>query len=436
MARINSINPALVFNCHYNGLSIIQELGRHGVPVYALDTFRSVGTVSRYAHYWPCPDPLHDEDGFIQFLIEKGSEFDQKPVLFPTNDHWATAIARHKQELEQWYLPCVADGPVVDLLISKDRFYQWAMERNYPVPRSYSPDEVLEGDGNIFPLIAKPIARRSPNLCADHLDLHRFLDAHRMTVINNISEYRGFASQYAGYFDYFLFQEYIPGMADRMYTVGIYADKQHEVLGLFTGRKVRGFPPDIGDCIVGQGEKMPDEITACVKEMVRDLGYSGIAEFEFKKDLSTGEFRLIEINPRSWSWIGITPACGVNLPWIAYADLTEVEPVSYTESTVENGEIVYLKLIDDLRNCLHSYRKTGYPEYHMGLRAWLKEMRGRKKVYAEFSWDDPVVGLRALFGLGKTGLKTLTQNSSQACPQVEDPLRSGSVRSGSRGHGP
>jgi len=428
--------PALVFNCHYNGLSIIQELGRHGVPVYALDTFRSVGTVSRYAHYWPCPDPLCDEDAFIQFLIERGGEFDQKPVLFPTNDHWATAIARHKQELGMWYLPCVADGPVVDLLISKDRFYQWAMERNYPVPRSYSVDEVLEADGDIFPLIAKPIARRSPNLCMDHRDLHKFFDAHRMTVINNTSEYRDFTSQYADYLDYFLFQEYVPGMADRMYTVGIYANRQHEVLGLFTGRKVRGFPPDIGDCIVGQGERMPDEIIECVKEMVCDLGYSGIAEFEFKKDPSTGRFRLIEINPRSWSWIGITPACGVSLPWIAYADLTGIELVRYTESTVENGEVVYLKLLEDLRNCLHSYRKIGYPEYHMGLRAWVKEMSGKKKVYAEFSWDDPVVGLRALFGLGKTGLKALTQKNPRIYPQIEDPMRSASAHSDSRGRGP
>lgn len=402
--------PSFVFNCHYNGLSIIQELGRHGVPVYALDSVRSVGTASRYARYWPCPDPLCDEEAFIRFLIEKGGEFDQKPVLFPTNDHWATAIARHKSELEQWYLPCVADGPVVDLLIGKDRFYRWAMERNYPVPRLYSADEVLQGDGNIFPLIAKPIARRSPNLCVDHHDIDVFLDTHRMTVIHNIPEFNQFITRYADYLDYFLFQEYVPGMADCMYTVGIYANRQHEVLGLFSGRKVRGFPPDIGDCVVGQAEKVPEEITACVKDMVRDLGYSGIAEFEFKKDPSTGKFRLIEINPRSWSWIGITPACGVSLPWIAYADLTGIEPVGYIESTVKNGEVVYLKIIEDLQNCLHSYRKIGYPEYHQSLPAWLKEMRGKKKVFAEFSWDDPSVALYVLSELGKSCLRALTQS--------------------------
>jgi D-aspartate ligase len=146
--------------------------------------------------------------------------------------------------------------------------------------------------------------------------------------------------------------------------------------------------------------------------MVHDLGYSGIAEFEFKKDPLTGEFRLIEINPRSWSWIGITPACDVSLPWIAYADLTGVDSVEYTESTVGNGEVVYLKLLADLRNCLHSYRKIGYPEYHMGLWAWLKEMSGKKRVYAEFSWDDPIIGRSVPFSDWENWPKGADQEAS------------------------
>lgn len=106
-----------------------------------------------------------------------------------------------------------------------------------------------------------------------------------MTIISDASEFTQFSTKYEKYLDYFLFQEYIPGMADQMYTVGIYANKEHKVLGLFTGRKVRGFPPDIGDCIVGQNEQMPPEITECVKQMVKDLKYTGMAEFEFKKIL-------------------------------------------------------------------------------------------------------------------------------------------------------
>ena len=32
---------AVVFNCHYNGLSILQELGRRDVPCTAMDSSRS-----------------------------------------------------------------------------------------------------------------------------------------------------------------------------------------------------------------------------------------------------------------------------------------------------------------------------------------------------------------------------------------------------------
>ena len=98
---------ALVFNCHYNGLSIIQELGRHGVQVYALDSFRDVGTFSRYGCFHLCPDPESAEKAFVEYLLELGSSFDHKPVLFPTNDHWAAAISRHKETLSQYYVRAV-----------------------------------------------------------------------------------------------------------------------------------------------------------------------------------------------------------------------------------------------------------------------------------------------------------------------------------------
>jgi len=404
------IPPALVFNCAYNGLSIIQELGRNGIPTYALDSHRNVGTISRYAHYWRCPNPLYDEGDFINFLMERGSRFEEKPVLFPTNDHWAVAIAKHRNKLERWYRPCVAEYDVVDLLINKTEFYKWGMERDYPVPTLYSLEDIKHLDSRSYPIIAKPNARRMPNMCADNINLSNFLDNHRMTIIRNFDEYVDFLARYEDFIDYFLFQEYVSGMADKMYTVGIYANKEHEVLGIFTGRKVRGFPPDIGDCIVGQAENVPEEIIDCVVRMVHELGYSGIAEFEFKKDSLTGEFRLIEINPRSWSWIGITPACGVSLPWIAYMDMVGFPQTACKKSNVGDGEVIYMKLISDLQNCLISYNKMGYPQLHRSPREWLREMEGKKKTFAEFSRDDPLVSIYALAGHVRSNITSLIRD--------------------------
>jgi predicted ATP-grasp superfamily ATP-dependent carboligase len=37
-------------------------------------------------------------------------------------------------------------------------------------------------------------------------------------------------------------------------------------------------------------------------ELLRDLGYWGIADVEFKRDPRDGEFKLLDINPRVWLW--------------------------------------------------------------------------------------------------------------------------------------
>ena len=61
---------------------------------------------------------------------------------------------------------------------------------------------------------------------------------------------------------------------------------------------------------------------------------TGLSQVEFKRDPRDGSFRLMEVNPRLWQWHGLASACGVDLPVIAYRDLTgeKVEPVSVHES--------------------------------------------------------------------------------------------------------
>jgi D-aspartate ligase len=393
---------ALVFNCQFNGLAIIQELGRHGVPVYALDHVRSIGTFSRYARYHRCPDPLVAEDEFINYLLEMGLDFKSKPVLFPTNDHWAMAISRHKKKLSEYYLPCVAEYDTIRLILEKQRFYDWALTRGYPVPHSWRSVDAAAIPEDAFPLAAKPEHRRIASNDAETGRRAHTLDKMRLTVLRTREELTDFAIQNDELLPHFLFQEYIEGLSDCMYTVGVYANSQHEVLGLFTGRKVRGFPPDVGDCIVGQIETVPTELKNLVKEICKEIKYQGIAEFEFKRNVVTGKFKLIEINPRSWSWVGITPSCGVNLPWMAYCDLTGLHPVPYTESNLLDGSVKWVKILSDMPNCLYSNRRIGYPEWHMTFQQWRHSLCADRLVVAEFAADDPLPSLYSLYGfLGK-----------------------------------
>lgn len=388
---------AIVFNCHYNGLSIIQELGRHNVEVFALDSVRSVGTYSRYAKYLICPDPLTSEGAFIDRMLELGRSFKNRPVLFPTNDHWAAAVSRHKQALSQYYLPCVADWATMELLIRKQRFYEWAEHKGYPVPRSWKHSQIDSLAKDTFPVAAKPEYRRISGDDPAAKELSQNLDQLRLTVLKNQTELNQFVALHTDLLEYFIFQEYVEGLSDCMFTVGVYANRQYEVLGLFSGRKVRGFPPDVGDCILGQAEEVPPSLKQVVKQICRELGYHGIAEFEFKRDAVTGEFKLIEINPRSWSWVGITPACGVSLPRMAYLDLTGGQTVQYTESNVTTGTIKWVRILDDFLNCFYFNRRRGFPEWNMAPLQWWKTIRANRLVVAEFARDDLLPGLYSLY---------------------------------------
>ena len=67
-------NPVFIFNTHYNGLGVIRAYGKAGIRVIAMDTHRSVGTFSKYARYKCCPDPVYQENAFVDFLIKEGQK--------------------------------------------------------------------------------------------------------------------------------------------------------------------------------------------------------------------------------------------------------------------------------------------------------------------------------------------------------------------------
>jgi len=389
-----NINKSIIFNCHFNGLSIIQSLGRLVIPCVAMDCKRSIGTFSKYGKYIKCPDPLIEENNFINFLYNYCKKQNLKPVLFPTNDHWAVAISRNKKLLKEVSYPCVSDYDAVNLVINKNKFYKFGMKKKYSTPKSWIFNDALDISNDNYPLLIKPVFRRISSSEKNMKHISRKLDDFRFTIINNKHEMNTFLSKEKEFLSHLLIQEYISGKSDRMYTVGVYANKKSEIFGLFTGRKLRGYPSDYGDCIVGQSQQLPKKVLNEVEQIVKDIRYSGIAEFEYKKDNKTGEYRLIEINPRSWSWIGITPACNVNLPYIAYMDLTG-KKVKYNESTAKDGEIKYVKLLSDMKNCLYLY-KYDYPLWHMNFREWKKSLSAKKIVYAEFALDDPMISIHAI----------------------------------------
>lgn len=400
--------PAFVFNCHYNGLALIQSLGRQGIPVYALDTKKSIGTRSKYAKYIKVADPLDNERLFIDQLIELSKKVKGKPLLLPTNDHWSEAISRHKDLLSEHCIVSASDISVTELLLDKEKFAYWCMEKEVIAPKAYSIEQLNNKDFNVdYPIAIKANARRrssdglNSKEWASKADYLRFNICHSRQELN---KYRAIAEK--NNIPVFL-QQLVNGRSDSMRTIGVFSNAG-EVKGILYGRKVRGYPAQFGDCIVGEANAVPSWARELVTLVCKELNYTGIAEFEVMIDKNSGEKYLIEINPRSWSWIGVAPHAGVDLAWIAYKELILDEPVNKCiESCIDGNPVVFMKVLEDFQNTVFFYRYDNARDWSMGPIKWWKQYKGKKKVYAEFTKDDPLIGVYSTLSVSKGFLAKL-----------------------------
>ena len=95
--RIRAVKAVVVDVGWVNGLAAIRSLGRAGIPVFAVDHRSSpLGFRSRYAQPVTVPDPLTDEDGFVDAVARIGGP----AVVFPTHDPPLNALARQADRLD------------------------------------------------------------------------------------------------------------------------------------------------------------------------------------------------------------------------------------------------------------------------------------------------------------------------------------------------
>jgi D-aspartate ligase len=300
-----------------NGLAAIRSLGRAGIAVYAGDHRSSpLGFRSRYARPVRTPDPAVDPEGYVACLARVG----ETGVLFPTHDPPLNAVARHRDRLEGFLCPFPA-WEVLAAIQNKRSQLEAAAGAGVDVPETRHPRSGSEartaGTELGYPVLVKP---------AEPVEFKRRFgtQAFRCESETDLARAYGDAEPFEP-----MVQELVPGGDDELYSLGSYLRADGEPLGLFCGRKLRQTPPGVGTCRVGEAVWVQDVVDAGLR-LLRALRFHGISQVEFKRDSRDGRFKLMEVNPRLWQWHGLAAACGVDLPLIAYRDLTgeDVDPAS------------------------------------------------------------------------------------------------------------
>lgn len=304
--------PAIVLQASGpNALGIIRSLARAGVRVIACDHDpRALGLLSRHATPAVTADPLTEPERFRGDIAALARR-EGGGVLFPTHDEALATLGPHEAELEAALCHPWSPWATMSAVIDKGHQHETARRIGFPVPATVTPED----DGDIaayardlrFPVILKP--RYSPafrrRFHAQVLEANDLEELRRQWAL--AAEYRPQLS------------EVIPGGDDQLWSLGSYRDAAGRPLGSFTGRKLRQWPPRFGTARAAESRWDPD-YAARGHALLDALDFHGISQLETKRDHRDGRDYLIEVNPRSWLWVGLATNCGVNLPYLAWRD--------------------------------------------------------------------------------------------------------------------
>jgi predicted ATP-grasp superfamily ATP-dependent carboligase len=392
--------------CVLGDLSLVRALGRGGIPVaIAAREPDSKMRLSRYCTSVVCtPSWVDDPQGALAALIAWARQQREAPVLFYQGDHDLLAVSRGRERLAG-HLRCVLPpADLVEDLVDKMRFVALAERQGLPVPLT----RVLHRGTGLadelhrwqrFPCVLKPTTR-SPRFA-------QLAQRQKAIRVESRAELDGLLALIRGYETDFVVQEAIEGGEECIESYHAYLRPGGQVMGDFTGRKLRTAPRLYGYSTYVEITD-DDEVRRLGRSILEKIGFSGVVKIDFKRDSRSGRLYLLEINPRFNLWHHAGAAAGVSIPALVYRDC--VEPGSAQRAGPARPGVRWVSLRDDAR-AFKEYRAAG----ELSFPRWLAEM-ATVDVNESFLLRDPLPGVADLGGiLGRRLMKLLR---GRAAPPV------------------
>ena len=358
-----------------NGLQTCRTLAKRGVPVIGMASDpKDPGCRTRV-----CEQIVFGEtrgDGVISTLEALGPRLGSKAVLFPCDDLNVLSASRHRRRLERWYHIVLPEPDVVEMLMHKTSFYKYAEDNGLPIPRTLMlgtrSDAEHAAQELVFPCILKPSPRSRKWEARSKSKVFRAFTADELLALYD---------QCAPWTEKLIVQEWIEGPESDLYTCYCYFGADSEPLVTFVTRKVRQWPPEIGEGCLGE-ECRNDVVLQETVRLFKSVRFRGFGYLEMKRDARTGKYLIVEPNiGRLTSKSSLAEAGGVELAYTVYCDALGWTLPEEREQKYGNAKWSFLRR--DCQSAFYFWRRgelTGAE--------WLRSRRG-VKVDAMFSWTDP-----------------------------------------------
>jgi D-aspartate ligase len=402
--------PVVVLCNTVTGIATVRALAEHGIEVHAC-VFRRDDPLhhSRYGVKVPCYHLLDDPTGLVEFLVAYAGKVGNRPLLLPTGDAHALLLAKHARELQPHYR--MWELPYGDLgrIINKTTLYEAARQAGTPIIPSLSTPTVAEAvewsAQHNGPYLLKPsydgvgtCKLRNKNLLLETRD-------------QLVSYVRNHGT------DSLVIQRMIRGGDGNIFDCYGVCARDGRVLTLTSHQRLRQFPPNFGAtshgeipaALPGKDEQL---LFAATERLLNTVRFHGIFGIEWLREESTGAFYLIDFNARPFLTIGHLRDCGVNLPLLAYRDLTgqSLADVNPRPPVVRKRWVYISKDIDTFREIR--------PRGQLGVLGWLISLASCRS-FAYVSLSDPLPGLYSIFNVvGRAFRFALRSRRSAEAPRA------------------
>jgi protein-tyrosine-phosphatase/predicted ATP-grasp superfamily ATP-dependent carboligase len=295
-------------------LAVVRGLGREDIEVHAAPIdFTSPALTSRYIRQiHRLPAWIGDGAAWLRAIeaLLQATSFD---VVIPCNETALLPLYTHRERLSRLTRLALPDDEALRVLFDKSVTRALAIDLGIPV----APGRMLRADDSAeavmaefgSPIVVKPIQSYKLD------SLHRREKVRVVETVDELQKALVVAEPAET-----LIEGFFPGQG---IGVSIFAD-HGMVMQVFEHHRVR---EDDGASYYRVSAAIDPAMAEATAKLVKAVGFSGIAMFEFKRRLD-GPWILLEVNARPWGSMPLPLALGINFPYLWFRQLVggEVTP--------------------------------------------------------------------------------------------------------------
>jgi D-aspartate ligase len=114
-----------------------------------------------------------------------------------------------------------------------------------------------------------------------------------------------------------MIQDFVSGGGNQQLSMAALCS-EGRVLASLTARRQRQYPIDFGRSSSLVVTIQDAHVHATAVELLAAMRWTGVIELEFKRDPRTRQAKLLDANPRGWTWWSLGARAGVDFPYLLW----------------------------------------------------------------------------------------------------------------------